>query len=96
MKPEEQRELVKYAITEHELSERQACRAVNLNRCTYRYQARKTDDHEIVQELQQLSEKPSMAEQPGFYKQAEQLIFFMEFVLPTSITERQLANLEQF
>jgi putative transposase len=30
---------------------------VNLNRCTYRYQARKTDDHEIVQELQELSEK---------------------------------------
>jgi putative transposase len=39
------------------MSERQACRAVNLNRGTYRYQASKTDDHEIEQELQQLSEK---------------------------------------
>jgi len=42
-------------MAEHELSERQACRAVNLNRCSYRYQARKTDDREIVRELQQLA-----------------------------------------
>jgi putative transposase len=48
--------LVKYAIAEHKLSERQACRAVNLNRCTYRYQSKKTDDHEIIQELHQLAE----------------------------------------
>ena len=56
LKSEERRDLVEYAIAEHELSERQACRAVNLNRGTYRYQASKTDDHEIEQELQQLSE----------------------------------------
>jgi len=56
LKPEEQRELVNYAIAEHELSERQACRAVNLNRGTYRYQSKKTDDHEIIQELHQLAE----------------------------------------
>ncbi len=31
LKSEEQRDLVEYAIAEHELSERQACRAVNLN-----------------------------------------------------------------
>ena len=41
-------------MNERGLSERQACRTVNLNRCTYRYQARRTDDHEIVQELRQL------------------------------------------
>jgi putative transposase len=29
---------------------------VNLNRCTYRYQARKTDDQQIAQELRQLAE----------------------------------------
>jgi putative transposase len=29
---------------------------VNLNRCTYRYQARKTDDRQIVEELHQLAE----------------------------------------
>ena len=53
---EERRELAKYVMDERGLSERQACRTVNLHRCTYRYQARKTDDHEIVQELHQLAE----------------------------------------
>jgi len=43
-------------MNEHGLSERQACRTVNLNRCTYRYQARRPDDHELVQELHQLAE----------------------------------------
>jgi putative transposase len=56
LKPEGQRELAKYAISEHEMSERQAYQVVNLNRGTYRYQASKPDDHEIEQELQQLSE----------------------------------------
>jgi len=49
--------LARYAINEHGMSERLACRTVNLNRCTYRYSARKTDDHEIVQELSQLVER---------------------------------------
>lgn len=44
-------------MDERGLSERQACRTVNLHRCTYRYKARKTDDHEIVQELHQLVER---------------------------------------
>jgi putative transposase len=57
LKSEERRELAIYAISERGLSERQACRTVNLNRCTYRYQARKTDDHEIVRELHQLAER---------------------------------------
>jgi putative transposase len=48
--------LAKYVIDECSLSERQACHAVNLHRCTYRYQAKKTDDHEIAQELHQLAE----------------------------------------
>jgi len=43
-------------MNERGLSERRACRTVNLHRCTYRYQATKTDDHEIVQELRQLAE----------------------------------------
>ena len=46
-----------YAIEAHDVSERLACRAVNLNRCTYRYLAGKTDDGEIVQELSQLVER---------------------------------------
>src|SRR6266508_1618517 len=43
-------------MDERGLSERQACRTVNVNRCTYRYQARRPDDQEIVQELRQLAE----------------------------------------
>ena len=43
-------------MNEHGLSERQACRTVNLNRCTYRYQAQRPDDQEVVQELYHLAE----------------------------------------
>ena len=53
---EERRELAKYVMDERGLSERQACRTVNLHRCTYRYQAKKTNDQEIAQELHQLAE----------------------------------------
>jgi putative transposase len=53
---EERRELAKFVMAERGLSERQACRTVNLNRCTYRYQAQRADDQEIVQELRQLVE----------------------------------------
>lgn len=37
------------------MSERRACRTVNLNRCTYRYQGKKKDDLEIEQALRQLA-----------------------------------------
>ena len=53
---EERRELATYVMDERGLSERQACRTMNLHRCTYRYQARRPDDQEIIQELQQLVE----------------------------------------
>ena len=53
---EERRSLATCLIDEYGLSERQACRAVHLYRCTYRYHAKKTDDHEIEQELQRLAE----------------------------------------
>ena len=52
---EERRKLARCLVDEHDLSERQACRAVRLNRCTYRYRSKKTDDHEIEQELQHLA-----------------------------------------
>lgn len=39
----------------HGLSERRACRTVNLNRCAYRYQSQKQEDPEIAQELRQLA-----------------------------------------
>jgi putative transposase len=42
---------------EHGLSERRVCRILNLSRCAYRYQAKKTDNHQIEQELRQLAER---------------------------------------
>jgi putative transposase len=39
------------------LSERQACRTVQLSRCAYRYQAKKSDDRSIAQALRQLAER---------------------------------------
>ncbi len=44
-------------MEEHRVSERLACRTVNLNRCTYRYQARKVEDQQISQELRQLAQR---------------------------------------
>lgn len=48
--------MAKYAIEKHGLSERRACKTVNLNRCTFRYQARNMADPEIAKELRQLAE----------------------------------------
>lgn len=38
------------------MSERQACRTVQVSRCAYRYQAKRTTDEPIVQELHQLAQ----------------------------------------
>lgn len=51
------RELAKYAVEIHGVSERLACRTVNLNRCSYRYQTRKEEDRPIAEELRQLAER---------------------------------------
>lgn len=46
-------------MEEHGLSERQACKLLNLSRSVLHYQAKKTDDHEIEQKLLELaSRKP--------------------------------------
>jgi putative transposase len=55
VKPAERRELAKYAMQKHGLSERQACRMLDLSRSVFRYQARKRDEGEIAQELLQLA-----------------------------------------
>lgn len=39
------------------MSERRSCRVLNLSRSAYRYQAKKTDDRQIEQELQRLAER---------------------------------------
>lgn len=45
-----------YVIQTHGLSERQACRALNLSRSAFRYQALSSEDEPIEQELQRLAE----------------------------------------
>jgi len=44
-------------MAEFGLSERQACRTVQVSRCTYRYQAKRTADEPIAVELQQLAHR---------------------------------------
>jgi putative transposase len=39
------------------MSERRACRTVQLSRCVYRYQEKRSTDEPLVQELRQLAEK---------------------------------------
>ena len=46
-----------YAIEEFGLSERQACRTVQVSRCAYRYQAKRSVDEPIAKELQQLAKR---------------------------------------
>jgi putative transposase len=53
----QRREWVQYAIQEYEMSERGACQTLGLNRCSYRYQAKRKNDAEIAQELRQLAER---------------------------------------
>ena len=46
-----------YAITQHEVSERRACRVVSLSRSAYRYQAKRSDDTAIQTQLTALAEQ---------------------------------------
>jgi putative transposase len=49
--------LAAYAIETHGLSERHACRLMNLSRSVLRYEHRKSDDSEIAAQLRQLAER---------------------------------------
>ena len=53
---DERRELTTYAIRQHKLSERHACRLMDLSRSVYRYQAKLKDDSKIAEQLRQLAE----------------------------------------
>jgi len=44
-------------MVEFGLSERQACRTVQVSRCVYRHQAKRSTDEPIAQELRQLAER---------------------------------------
>lgn len=49
--------MAKYAIAEFGVSERQACRTVQVSRCAFRYEVKTIADEPIVQELRQLAEE---------------------------------------
>ena len=49
--------MVTYAIAQHGVSERRACRLMHLSRSVYRYQAKLKDDSEIAEQLRQLAER---------------------------------------
>lgn len=53
----ERRELAVEAIQEHQLSERQACRFLEISRTAFRHQPQKIDDAEIVQLLTTIAER---------------------------------------
>ena len=55
--PEQRRELAEQVRLEHRMSERRACRVLDLSRTTCRYQARKTEEAQIEQALRQLAEQ---------------------------------------
>lgn len=59
-----------FLVEQHRLSERQACKAVQLSRTTYQYQMKQKDDSLIIEELNQLVEKhPAI----GFWKSYHRL-----------------------
>ena len=55
IKPDAHRDLVTYAMKEYGLSERQACKMLNLSRSVYRYRAKKENDEEIARRLLELA-----------------------------------------
>jgi putative transposase len=62
--------LVAYAVSEHGLSERQACRMLTMSRSAYRYQTKKPNDKEIRSILEELAaRKPRW----GFRKMVDYL-----------------------
>ena len=64
--PDEQKTAVDYLVSEHKLSVRRACEAINISRSSYQYKAKsKDEDIQIVQLLTALVDKhPSI----GFWK----------------------------
>jgi putative transposase len=57
MTSNKRRELATGAISEHGLSERQACRLLGISRTGFRYEPRRPDDGEIIARLQDLAER---------------------------------------
>lgn len=57
MSAQKRRELAEEAMNQHEISERRACRLVNLSRSVKQYQPKPRDDSAIIAVLKQLAEQ---------------------------------------
>ncbi len=55
--PAARREMVSYLQQHHQVSQRRACRLVNLSRTTARYRSRRVDDPHLRQRLCELAER---------------------------------------
>ena len=53
--PDARKDLATYAMKEYELSERQACKLLNLSRSVYRYDSKLVNDKEITRSLKELA-----------------------------------------
>lgn len=57
VKPATKREVVDYLVSEYPMNIRQACKSLNLERSSYYYHPKRKDDTDIIDCLNQLSEK---------------------------------------
>jgi putative transposase len=57
MTTSQRRELATAAISEHGLSERQACRLLGISRTAFRYETRRPDDETLIARLLELAER---------------------------------------
>lgn len=66
---DEKGSLVEYIVREHNISQRQAAKAVGLPQSTLRYKHKPRNDEAVIQELQQLIEKhPSIGFWQCYYR----------------------------
>ncbi len=54
MSLQRRREIITEVMTDHQISERRACRVVNLSRSARHYQPRPRDDEAVIQALKEL------------------------------------------
>lgn len=57
VKPATKREVVDYLVSEYPMNIRQACKSLNLERSSYYYHPKRKDDTDVIDCLNQLSEK---------------------------------------
>lgn len=77
VKPAIKREVVEYVVQEHSLNIRQACKCVSLERSSFYYSPKRKDDTEVIDCLNDLSEKhPSYGFKKMFHSLRNQGYFW--------------------